>query len=377
VTVAIIVVVAIIYALTRSDVAPPPPDKSGGVTAPTPSTTPPPKSAQQPGPPPRIEVQDPPEKPPVAPPDPQADQNARMLQRVDEFRKLAQAQFARGDLRQALTATIDGLKLQPDDPELKRLLGQALTDARARLRRARDTATAAGEPARRSSSYREAVKREQDVPRLERAGRSDEAIRSLWLAADLFAKATEEATRRSAARDVSPASPPPAAPPPVVESKPPPEQSEPTPPPVSTPPPQAPAPRPVAPPAPAQVAPESPAPVRSAPPVIPPTPVNEEPAIAAVLQAYADAYSGRDAAAVRRVYPTVNEQALRQFFSESKSYQVQIQDRQISVSGTEATVSCTWASVFEGEVGGRQRRAQKVVLGLKKSDGRWFIVSRR
>jgi hypothetical protein len=109
-----------------------------------------------------------------------------------------------------------------------------------------------------------------------------------------------------------------------------------------------------------------------------PNPVSDESAIRALLQAYAGAYSGRHADAVTRLFPGVDEQALRQSFSAAKSVQVQIRDeRFLSFTSTTATVSCTWDTVFVGQVGTTQRQTQKITLRLQKSGGAWTIVDRR
>jgi ketosteroid isomerase-like protein len=96
-----------------------------------------------------------------------------------------------------------------------------------------------------------------------------------------------------------------------------------------------------------------------------------------VLQAYADAYSHLDAAAVKRVFPSANEQALKQAFSGARSYQVQVRDEQIRVSGNTATISCAWDVAFVGQVGGQQRQSSKITIRLQKSGGGWIIVERR
>jgi len=109
-----------------------------------------------------------------------------------------------------------------------------------------------------------------------------------------------------------------------------------------------------------------------------PNPSSEESAIRALLQAYAGAYSGRQADAVTRLFPGVDERALKQSFSAAKSMQVLIRDeRFLSVTSTEATVSCTWDMVFVGPVCTAQRQTQKVTLRLQKSGDTWIIVDRR
>jgi hypothetical protein len=96
-----------------------------------------------------------------------------------------------------------------------------------------------------------------------------------------------------------------------------------------------------------------------------------------VLQAYVDAYSRLDPGGVKRVHPSVNEQALTQAFSGYRSQQVQIRDERIMVTGTTAVVTCTLDTNFVPKVGAPQRVALKVTLRLQKAGGAWIIVDRR
>jgi len=96
-----------------------------------------------------------------------------------------------------------------------------------------------------------------------------------------------------------------------------------------------------------------------------------------VLAAYASAYSALDPTAVKRVYPSVNEQVLRRAFSDLRSQQVQIQDEQISVGGLAATVSCTVVTVFQGQAGALRRASQRVLFRFEKRNGTWIIVGRQ
>ena len=105
--------------------------------------------------------------------------------------------------------------------------------------------------------------------------------------------------------------------------------------------------------------------------------MSEEPAIRAVLRAYADAYSARDVRAVQRVYPGVNSTSLQRNFSQAKSQTVQVTGEQIQVNGATATVTLTWQMVFEGQVGGVQRASPQVVLTLQKTANAWVIVDRK
>ena len=96
-----------------------------------------------------------------------------------------------------------------------------------------------------------------------------------------------------------------------------------------------------------------------------------------MLQAYVDGYAALDAGAVKRVFASVQEATLRQAFSEMRAYQAQIQDQQIVISGTTATVSGTWAAVITNRGGRTQRLSPKIALRLQKSGDTWIIVDRR
>ncbi|MGE3178004.1 MAG: hypothetical protein AB7O32_11080 [Vicinamibacterales bacterium] len=99
----------------------------------------------------------------------------------------------------------------------------------------------------------------------------------------------------------------------------------------------------------------------------------------ATLAAYAAAYSGLDVDGVKRVFPNVNEGALRRAFGSLRSQQVVIQGEQLAVAGDTATVSCTLVSSAVGQVGApvAQRDSRRVVFNLVKRNGAWIIVDRR
>jgi tetratricopeptide (TPR) repeat protein/predicted Ser/Thr protein kinase len=306
---------------------------------------------------------------------------------VDSLRQLAREQLARRDAQQALATINRGLKILPGDSALRTLLNATLTDARARLREARDAANLAGDAATRSPRYAEAMHRDPEVVRLARAGRTEDAIRSAWIATDLFTRALED-SKRASTPSIRPAETSSAATRPTATQPSPPEpveQAAPqtpagSPPPVSLPRPST---EPVSPPAPAGSAaprptppPQAPVPAAQAPPPVP-TAASEDLAIRAVLKAYTDAYSARDANAVKRVFPTVNVQALQQSFSGLRTLQVRIPDPEIMITGTTATVAGTWVSVYLGQVGGEQRASPKIVLRLQKSAGTWVVIERR
>jgi len=105
--------------------------------------------------------------------------------------------------------------------------------------------------------------------------------------------------------------------------------------------------------------------------------VSDEQAIRAILQAYVDGYSRRDAGAVKRVFPAVKDQALEKDFSAMRAQQVQIEGERIEITGATATVSCSWTTNFVPKVGAPGRGTAKVTLRLQKSGGTWVIVDRR
>jgi ketosteroid isomerase-like protein len=132
----------------------------------------------------------------------------------------------------------------------------------------------------------------------------------------------------------------------------------------------------------------SPAPAASGPvppgaagsPVVPrQAPPVDEPAIHATIRAYAAAYSALDADAVRRVFPSVNEQALRRAFGGLRSQAVGIEGEQVALNGDTATVSCTLVTLAVGQIGAStpRRDSRRVTFTLAKRGGAWIIVDRR
>lgn len=106
---------------------------------------------------------------------------------------------------------------------------------------------------------------------------------------------------------------------------------------------------------------------------------DDERAVRSALRAYADAYSGLDVDGVKRVYPGVNEPALRRAFRALRSQRVELQGASLVVSGDTATVTGTLVSSAVGQVGSSTpvRDARPVVFDLVRRDGAWIIVERR
>ena len=285
----------------------------------------------------------------VQPTDASVEQSARLARQADRLRKLAREQFARGERDQALSTATNVMRMQPNDSELKGILDDALSEARARLRVAHENATAVAD--RQSTSYRDAVQREQDLLNFAKSGRRLEAIRSAWLATELFTKAAEDAGKSSS--PTSPTSPTSPAGPANGNS--------------------------------------SAAPQPFAPPVAAPSqnPGADETAIRALLRAYAVAYSRLDVQTIKRLFPAINAQQLAQAFASINSMETQIRDETfVSLTGTTATVSCTWDGLAVSRLGTSQRTLSPTVFRLQKSPsaefgwpspagGWWIIVERR
>ena len=97
-----------------------------------------------------------------------------------------------------------------------------------------------------------------------------------------------------------------------------------------------------------------------------------------MLQAYADAYSRLQVADVKRVYPGVNEVGLKASFENAKSQQVAVVNEQfVSLTDSQATVTCTWQVAYEPKSGRMQRSSSKITIRLQKTNGAWYITERR
>jgi len=96
-----------------------------------------------------------------------------------------------------------------------------------------------------------------------------------------------------------------------------------------------------------------------------------------VLVAYATAFSSLDPAAVKRVYPGLDEQQLRRSFSDLRSQRMQVQIANITIKGSAATVSGTVETVVTPQVGRQQRDSRPAQFRLEKANGTWVIVERR
>jgi len=283
---------------------------------------------------------------------PVVDQRAAIDQQLTDLRDRLRQQFARGDWQNGLTTAASAANLRKDDPQLQTILTDALAAARVQLTKERDAARGAGRTVVGTDTFQQGVRKDRSVDQLARNGQTGNAIRAAWEAVDLFKRAqTEAANIREEPKPATTT----AIPVPATTTIP---QQVPV---TSTTP----------------LATTSVAPLPPPQPPQPPPPVSEEPAIRAILSAYAQAFSALDADAVRRLHPTVNQDALRRGFRDMKSQRVQIQDPQIQVAGSTATVSCTIVTAVVPRVGSAQTNSRQTQLKLEKRGDGWVIVDRR
>jgi hypothetical protein len=333
-----------------------------------------------------------PEQPPPA-----ASADAPIEQQVASLRTRIRSYISMADYRDALSPTITALQLRPNDSEFVEAARQIETVARRDAISARDAVRSHASPPA-SLRYAEANRQLDQGQKLARSGQKEDAIHSYWKAQDLFREAAgalpAPPVNTGEAKTIAPNPPvqPPAPvsiPPAVVDpaprqvvasaaSTPPPSAptaSTPAPSttPASTPSAQltSPAPVPTSPPAASSTPPASPA------IVTPPPRINEEPAIRAALEAYAQGFRTLNAEAVARVFPSVDVGKLRQSFQEARQQDLQIENLQVRVDGASATVLCQVRQRFTPRAGQAQDRVMPVVFVLNKANGSWVIASRR
>jgi len=124
------------------------------------------------------------------------------------------------------------------------------------------------------------------------------------------------------------------------------------------------------------------------PPIVAPAPVapavaaaaavvipNERARVESVLHQYARAYGQLDAAAVRAVWPSVDERALAKAFSNLSSQSVSFDGCDVTVEGASAKASCHGTASYVGKVGIQERRTEPrtVRFELKRDGDAWRI----
>jgi eukaryotic-like serine/threonine-protein kinase len=242
-------------------------------------------------------------------------------------------------------------------------LGRAVVDTvRATVTRARDAAAAGAG----SATYQNGDGQMERATRLASDGRSADALRALWQAADLFARSSPPPPAATAAL---PPAPQPSAPSPSVSAALPATQS----------------------PAPDAAAPQAPA-AATPPPLSPST--TERPAVANVppatgpsanqavletLQRYDAAYEALNIGALLRVFPSLStqEKQLRQTFEGVTSYESDTRATRVDLAGDTATVQATVARRISRQVGGGAPFTNESAMEfrLRRVGGEWVILS--
>jgi hypothetical protein len=271
---------------------------------------------------------------------------AELENRLGPIRVLARRQVQQGNHRQAVGTIMSGLKLQPDDAILRRMLADMAQNAIVAARVARDSAASAGAGAENLTAYRDGRIKEQEGLRLA-PRRPEVALPALWDAASLYSQAIEE-LRKVKPQELPPTSPPPSAP---AQPQSLPKKAE------------------------------TPAPVERPPVVQPPAPVAstaaDEAAILAVLRGYERAYAALSVQDVKRVYPDINAEALADNFKRMRALSVEIINPRISIAASTATVACQVRQRFTPDVGSGGQTTVNATFRLVKKGNAWVIVERR
>ena len=295
---------------------------------------------------------------------------------VAETIRRARQQITQGNLPRAAGIVMEGLKSQPSDGQLRALAVEIVVQARAQASKARGAADLRGDAAVNSPAYRDAGRQIVDAARHERAGRYDQATRSLTQAEGLFARAAQvvpapspqvaQPPRPTSPTEDAPAKPSPTAAAPAVTEAPSRLPPAAAPPPVATAPPTAPAPQPT----PTAPATSTPSPAASSAP-------NDEEGIRSVLRAYEQAYSSLKVEAVVEVYPDINAAQLKRSFDDLREQQVSLACDQIALTGVNANVTCQVRTSVLPRAGSRRTSVIRSLFRLQKVGNRWIIVERR
>ena len=106
-----------------------------------------------------------------------------------------------------------------------------------------------------------------------------------------------------------------------------------------------------------------------------PTPDEEE--IGRTLQGYADAYQRLDAAAARRVWPSVDQRALARAFAGLESQGISFERCETEVAGAEARAVCRGRARYVPKVGSREplTMSRQWTFRLQRAGDSWQIVS--
>ena len=122
-------------------------------------------------------------------------------------------------------------------------------------------------------------------------------------------------------------------------------------------------------------APAAPAPSPTAPSPAPSTAREQSAAVRAALGRYETAYNRLDVAAVRSVWPSIDQRALARAFDSLTSQKVSLQNCTIDIIGATARANCSGRASWTPKIGGGEQTAsRKWAFNLNQADGEWHIV---
>jgi hypothetical protein len=110
-------------------------------------------------------------------------------------------------------------------------------------------------------------------------------------------------------------------------------------------------------------------------PAAPSTAREQSTAVRAALGKYEAAYNRLDVAAVRSVWPSIDQRALSRAFDSLTSQTVSLQNCTIDIIGATARASCSGRASWTPKIGGSEQSAtRKWTFNLNQADGEWHIV---
>jgi hypothetical protein len=238
---------------------------------------------------------------------------------VTDAERRARQQLASGDAGTAFHTVKKGLAVDAKDTALRALLRKIVVDAQQDAKKAEQTARAAGAHAVGSKEFQSAAALVDDANGHRAAGRPEDAVPAFWQATELFEKATRTPAPTTPPNpvDTTGGEPKPTKVDPVQTGR---ENKSVEPPPMPT---------------------TKPAEVKANPPT---KPLSDEESVKKAVEAYAAAYSTRQPAAVRAVYPTVSQreiQDVEKLQRDYQTYEMRITIKRIEVDGNRAKVQCT------------------------------------
>jgi ketosteroid isomerase-like protein len=266
-----------------------------------------------------------------------------------------------------------GLRVEPQNNDLKGILGEIVKRAKQDATNARTSALRHGQTVEANATFRDATARMAAAGQSERS-RPDSAANLYWQAADLMGRANQEVTdalaKAAAAAAAAKATPAPEPAKPPVPTLPTGQQT-------STPGTSVPsAPPPALPPA-AKEPPAAANPSSGRGTATPKPQDDDEALIRETLRTYQQAFAALSVEAVQRVHPSVDAGRLAGSFSNMRSLDVQIDSEKIAINGNTATVTCrvrTSATLKQGRAAPNTTNSTFI---LEKQGGRWIIRDRR